>query len=209
MRGCGRQQPVGPFLAALTLRRGGPRPPAAGRESSSEGHWFANAPELKGADGGLWEGIVIRGQIAPLLARQERGRGCGWTAGARRAPSLRADVQQLEACAQWGARSLALRGRARARLCGVGTMPLTLGCPLCVGPRRPSAQRHLCNAPPSLQTRASSRTRLGRARPGASKLPGACQGLPSGLGPAARPGPGPHLAGTEEHPGAAVAAASA
>lgn len=195
MRGCGRQQPVGPFLAALTLRRGGPRPPAAGRESSSEGHWFANAPELKGADGGLWEGNHNQRTNCPAAREaQEWGRGCGWTARARRAPSLRADVQQLEACAQWGARSLALRGRARARLCGVGTMPLTLGCPLCVGPRRPSSQRHLCNAPPRLQTRESARRLLGRAGPGASKLPGACQGLPSGLGPAARPGPGPHLA---------------
>lgn len=39
----------------------------AGREGSPKGHWFANARELKGAGGGLWGGIIIRGQIAPQL----------------------------------------------------------------------------------------------------------------------------------------------
>lgn len=104
--GCRREQPAGPFMVALTPERGRPRAPAAGRQSRAEGHWFANAPELKGAGVGLWGGIVIRGQIAPLPALLESGGGVAGSARARRAPSPGADVLQLEACAPWGALSL-------------------------------------------------------------------------------------------------------
>lgn len=115
MRGCGREQPVGPFAEATTLRGGGPRPPAAGRESRAEGHWFANAPELKGADGGLWEGIVIRGQIAPLLARLKSGGG-----GAAGPPERGARPASVQMCSSWkpalsGAPGVWPRGGGRGR----------------------------------------------------------------------------------------------
>ena len=167
----------------------------AGREGCAEGHWFANAPELKGAGGGLWGGIIIRGQIAPQPARLRAGAGAE---GDRRSE---ARAQLPCRCAAAGSPRAAGRpefgpeGAGAGGLCGAGTMPLTLGCPLCARPRRPPARgafvpsRH--RPKPGERTEASG----ARSAPGVSKLPGACQRRPAGLGPAARPGPGPARSG--------------
>lgn len=170
----------------------GPAPPLWAARAAPRAIGLLITPELKGAGGGLWGGIIIRGQIARLPARLESWAGMRGTARAKRAPSLPADVQQLEARARQGARSLVPRGRAGARLCGAGTMPLTLGCPLCARPRRPPLDR-AATAPsrsepaeatrgwpaPALQSRparASARSpaaapppALGRARPGSDQ----------------------------------------
>lgn len=220
MPGSGCRPPAGRFMATLTLKRRRAGVLAAGLESSSQGHCLANALELKGTGGGFWGGILIRVQIAPLPALlQSRGGDEGdRQSEARARPPCRCAAAGSPR-ARRGARSLAPRGRARGRLCGAGTMPLTPGCPLCARPRSPPSPRCLCTAPPQPQAERAHGGRWGPARPGASRLSGACQRRSSVPGPAARPPSGPARPGSgpqtlrraqgRKAPGPPVAAAPA
>lgn len=202
-----------PGAAAARVRAGAGRGPlyggpnsgeGAGREGCAEGHWFANAPELKGAGGGLWGGIIIRGQIAPPPARLRAGAGAE---GDRRSE---ARAQLPCRCAAAGSPRAAGRpefgpeGAGAGGLCGAGTMPLTLGCPLCARPRRPPAPRRLCTEPPPPQAGGAHGGQWGPLSPRCFK---AARRVPT---PAGRPRPrrparpdlarGP-AAGAEEHLG--------
>lgn len=199
-------------MVALTLERGGPRAPAAGRENHSKGHWFANAPELKGSDSGLWGGILIRGQIAPLPARLESG---GGGAGDRQSE---ARAQLRCSCAAAG--SLRAAGRPEFGPEGEGSGAALWGRhnalntrlpPLCqvAPPGRPAVPLYRADAAPSQ----SARTEAAPAPPALAFQSCLARASALRLASAPRRAPDPAwiwpvgpAAGAEEHRGAAASA---
>lgn len=114
-----------------------------------------------------------------------------------RGPAERgARPDSVQMCSSWkpvrgGAPGVWPRGGGRGRaLWGRHNALNTRLPPLCPA-APPAGPAGLCTEPPPPKPEERTEAHGARSAPRASKLPGACQRPPSGLGPAAPPGPGP------------------